>query len=295
MIDNHKTRAAKRPSKPDYIPQEIWEAASYMLDAWDGTTPGDKSAHRNLERLLFAGPLGNSAVELGPTWERIVKAVNALNLRRLAEWHNGGPGERPDPQDPYRSLLYTLAKFTDTVDPTIRPALKEATAKLERIAELARELKDEWDAFVAVREAHGIEWTSSQTELISDWMDAAKCRIVPKDKWSDDLYLSDVLYGPDFSDLLERVAGAAEDPGLRPPSFHEYAEMGDGKRNVKAMVRHLDATIDTLIQCRYLPEDFSIGDTDLARILSAVLARNVSHQAVAAGRIRNTDAQQSNC
>lgn len=287
MID--KDTLKKRPSKPDYVPPEIWEAASYMLDAWDGTSPGDESAHRNLERLLFASPLGNYAVELHPTWERIVNSINGLNRSRRAEWADGGLAEEPDPQEAYRAFLYTLAKFTDSVDPTVRPALKEATASLERIAELARELKDEWGAFVALRETHGIEWMFSQTEIIADWMDAAKCRVEPKDKWSDE------VYGPDFPDLLERVAIAADYQGLMPPRTHEYAEMGDGKRNVKAMVRHLDATLPVLIQCRLLPADFNLGDTDLARIMTALLVRDVSHQSIAAGRIRNTDTQRSNC
>lgn len=253
--------------KPNYIPSQIWHAAVYMLDAWDeDDIKFARDISASLRRLLFDGPHQDYANNLEKTWKRIVADLDEHD--RSLDYEDQG--------QTYRILLDTLAVTPKSIDPGMRPALDDGAKKLERIAGLARELSRELTELTAIREQKGIEWDGgSEFELITQWVEASGCDIV-RQHWKN---------SPGLTDLLDQLGDAAEFQPLRPPLHYEYAEVGDGgvtgTHDVSALVRHFDARIAE--KC-YFPAGFNIGNTDLARLLSALLQRPVSSQAVISAR-----------
>lgn len=260
--------------KPDYIPRQIWDAAVYMLDAWaEDDINFNRSISASLKRLLFDGPHQDYASNLEKTWERIVADLD--NYDRSLDHEDRG--------QTYRVLLDTIASITKSIDAGMRVSLDEGTKKLERIASLARELSRELTELTAIRERKGIEWDGlGQSELITEWVEASDCSI--------DMHRYNF---PKIEDLMGQLGDAAEFQPLRPPRHYEYAEVGDGGvsglHDASALVRHFDAKVATLKKC-LLPEGFKVGNTDLARLLSALLQREVSTGSVIKARNRTTDA-----
>ncbi len=263
--------------RPVHVPEQIWEAASYFMDAWDNESCQDW--RENVQRLM-SGTFKVYSEELAPTWQKIVATIDTFNKRRLAaDWE-----DRPDPQETYRLLLDLLAVFPDALDAEMRPALEEADRRLERIATLTRELMEEWDTFVDLRNAKGLQWGASEHELITTWVYRANCKIGPAKGFEEEL--SDF---PRLGDLLDGLADAAEYHGIVPPWTHEYAEQGDGgvagKGDVSALVRLFDARLVEYKRIG-LPPELVITDMDLARLLSALLQRPVGRMAVLKARER---------
>ncbi|MCP5191023.1 MAG: hypothetical protein H6988_11620 [Pseudomonadales bacterium] len=255
-------------TRPEYIPTQIWEAAAYLLREWDPAIA--KNWIRNLERLLYGtgqdadGRLFSAALE--PTWQRITLAVES-NPKGY------------DKLEPYRVLLHVLAVFPEDLDANMKPALQDAKHRAERISFHARALADELEAFNRLRNAKGMNLGTSEYELLVAWTDAAECKIT-------------IQYShrfPELHALLHRLADAMDEPLISPAHGHQYAVQGDGgvagKGDVSALVRLFDTVIDD-IKHYSLPPDFDFTDTDLARVLSALLQRPVSRFAVNQARKR---------
>lgn len=253
--------------KPDYVPIQIWNAAIFMLNAWaEDDIKFARDISGNLKRLLFDGPHQTYASDLVATWKRIIAALDPYDCRL----------EEDDRGQTYRLFLDDLATLTRAINPNMRRALDDAESRLERIAKMARSLAHEWEDLTELREHNGIEWDGgSEYEILTEWANDSHCRI-ERENWRD---------FPEISDLLDRIGHAAEFYPIRPPRFHEYAEIGDGGvsglQDASSLVRFFDARI---VDRNFYPEGFKVGDTDMARLLSALLRRDVSRNAVISAR-----------
>lgn len=272
--------------RPEYVPHQIWEAATYLLGGWaeDGTPVGD-AFKANLHRLLFDNRHQAYARDLEKPWDRIVSSIEELNRRARDAWADSMidseySKEPPDAAEPYRLLLDLLATLPEAMDEEMRPALDEVQQRLANIAEDARRLATEWENMTELRERKGIEWTSER-QIISDWAAAHHCSIEGK-HWRD---------FPDLADLIERVAAAAESVPLRPPIGYEYALVGNGgtagTHDVSAVVRKFDSALSFS-----MVRDLKISDNDLALFLSALLRREVARHTVLQARKRSHSEQE---
>lgn len=269
-------------NRPAYVPPQIWEAATYLLDAWTkDDIPSVRVQEKNLRRLLFDAGGQTHARDLQPTWQRIVSSIEELNRRNHGAWsdrmmESDHHIEPPDPGEPYRLLLALLTTLPESMDKEMRGALDEFYQRLEDIAEHARGLAKKWDEMVELRERKGIEWTS-EYEIISNWVAAHQCSIEHQN-WRD---------FPNLADLFERIAASAENDPFHPPHGHEYALVGNGGTtgtlDVSATVRKFDSDLK-----RHSPtSDLAIGDADLARLLSALLRRDIGRPTVLQARKRS--------
>ncbi|KAF0102472.1 MAG: hypothetical protein FD187_2369 [bacterium] len=265
--------------RPEHVPAQVWEAAVDLSRAWDPAIA--KEWIRNLERLLY----GTTPAEgnrfptaLAPFWRLLVDAVEAR-------------GRRADPEDrlvPYKAFLDVLCLTPAALDAEMKPALEEVGRRMEKIAALATELADEWDAAVALRESKGIGWSAGEYELLTTWAEATGCKIECPG-WRD---------FPALAPLLRGLADAMERTEITPPRYYGYATLGAGgvagAGDVTALVRFFDARLADLTHWS-LPADFAVSDNHLAQLLSALLGRPVSRLAVLQARNRAKKIEDSSC
>jgi len=258
--------------RPDYVPNEIWQAARTLLD-WQGQ---DIDYKKYLSNLLFDGQGQSYASELANTWPQLVTEFRRSHQRLLESLDGRGD---PDPDDAYRIFLTILSELPLSLDQDLKPALADFGGLLKAVQTAADDLASAWGDLMDLRERKSIQW-ATEHELLREWLSMSDNALADRHWRHDD---------PKITDLLTCISSAAKHQPATPPATHEYAAIGNGgvsgHRDISAMVRRFDSVADIY---RTILVGVHITDAVLAKLLSALLRRDVSRLAVHEARTRNT-------
>lgn len=247
--------------KPDWIPPDMWTAASELRVAW-----GAARECQYLDRLL-------QDCGLRLTWKKLAKQVTNVN-----EW---------------KRLLGLLANWPLSIDLGYRQAASKANEQLQAIAPMARKLAELLFEYCETTEQHSIpkpfEFWRIDACIERTAADLTSARMADAAPWQWYVDAMDhrgraSYFNPKKSELaylLHTLADVAEKHAYDPGPFDRAALEGNASRYA-AMVRGFDDILR--INEDALP--FHLGDTDTARLLSALLEETVSRETVANSRRR---------
>lgn len=247
---------------PAWVPAPVWELARELEpDGWWSAKVRAAAA-----RLLGPG--------MAPTWRRLADEGH--------DWD----------EEVWRLLfdLFFMSAETPAAAGNLRGALNDAGPALDRIAELADELADRIDAYSELAERNGIS-VPDELELTLEWVHrtaradplfqqyASEQSGFPSPDGDAEEYL------PRPVDLLRGLSNAAREhtPGTRwPHQGYVHASRKEGR--LVDWVRAFDLRFRENYLSQLRIPGLALGDTDLARIASAVLDLDVRREVVKKAR-----------
>lgn len=246
-------------NKPINISTQLWSTSRRLRQAWltddDGITiencPYALRSVANLDRLFSDAadthsPAGSAAhctdyaAQLEKTWPKLEESLRigdwGLIVERLPE---SSSWTIPSPDVQLGVLLDLFATLPQSIDVGMRDALTGARQLRSELSDTAIRLREISDSLTELCELHGMDY--------------------PK--------VSHV------GDLAHEIVDTLDSWEPVPPFGQKFAEIGNGNAgDASSLVRHFDERLSAMLGVS-LPPDFAVGDTDLARIINALLRR----------------------
>ncbi|MGB5830961.1 MAG: hypothetical protein WBG92_03100 [Thiohalocapsa sp.] len=270
--------------RPEYLPAAVWRFYRELRDG-DLLNDGDRA----LVARLFAP-------EMAQTWRNMSRRIepgNPADISRLFEWqqfsYTSCMKERECTLDEaiaeldWRHVFDLLLSVRLSFDKDARAAMARCRELLPEIAETAAVLATRLDEYRELSSEHSVS-APDEFILFGDlirivlhgWHRRDDPQCLPAKEVS--------VINP--VDIIDELANAARWHEPK-PRRESYAYACDAKfSNVAAWVRHFDVRWNEYQNDGALAARFSVGDTDLARIASAVLGLDVSREAVKQARAR---------
>jgi hypothetical protein len=218
---------------------------------------------------------------MAPTWRNLSRHIDAPDLppsqsTMTAYYHaperfGALTLREADAEMDWRHLFDLLLQSAVTFTPEARGAMKRAEELLGEIGETAERLSELLREYSAVRERH--QFTAPEPfSMLGEWISATTGEPEPG------------RYEPSPAAMIETLAFAAWNHTIDADEI-DAAFIHDRKfSHVAAWVRHFDALWQRWQVC--MAARFTVSNTDLARVASAVLRMNVSREAVKVARER---------